>query len=262
MAIQGYQSSKRIISKVFRDLKIQDTDWVSDSVEWMGEALQGTGSVTQLENKIKIVKTSSHKAVLPEGLYRLDEVRYGYFNANREGDNPPKKEDFPKLMTYENTGYHPSMIDSYNSQKQAKTYCEETFFVQGNYIHTSFEEDWIAVVYKGIATDCDGFPHVPDHYSFSQALYWYIVMKMLESGMEHPAGKQQITWAVAEDRWQHYCSQAKTKALMPDPVRYQEFAKNWVTLIPNVLENSQSVFDDRTEEPSTLAGMAYQPVKD
>jgi len=65
MAIQGYQSSKRIISKVFRDLKIQDTDWVSDSVEWMGEALQGTGSVTQLENKIKIVKTSSHKAVLP-----------------------------------------------------------------------------------------------------------------------------------------------------------------------------------------------------
>jgi len=238
MAVLKFQSVKSIIGKVFRDLKIQDAHWVGDAVEWCGEALQAIGSISQLERKVEITKASSHKAIMPTDLYLIDEVRYGHGNSEKAESSPPKLEDFSHIMPYASTGIHPSLVDQYNTRSSAGSYSDESFFINGNAINTSFERDWIAIVYKGVATDEEGYPKVPDHYSFNQALYWYVVMKLLEGGMEHPAGNNQINWAVAEDRWKEYCVQARTKALMPDASQYREFMKSWVSLIPNIEQGS------------------------
>lgn len=227
--INQFKSGKAVISKVFRDLRLQETDWVTDGVEWMGEALQAIGAYTQLVRKVEIVKTTSHKATLPTDLYLIDQIRYGYYNTDSTTD--PKLEDFTKIMPYESNSLHPALIDEYNDHKGAE-WTEETFFIQEGYINTSFEADWIAIIYRAINVDNDGFPMVPDHYSFDQALYWFIVMKLLEGGMRHPSPR--ITWDVAESRWLKYCTQARTKAMMPDEAKYEEFARSWVNLIPNL----------------------------
>lgn len=226
--INKFKSSQFIITKVFRDLNIQDADWTNDAIEWMGEALQAIGSITQLVKKVSIVKTSSHKTALPEDLYLIEQVRYGYFNSNK--DEAPKLEDFSKMMPYEGSALHPALINEYSEAKGVQ-WSDETFFVQEGFINTSFEEDWIAILYKAIYTDDDGYPMVPDHFSFNQALYWYIVMKMLEGGMKHPSGE--IGWGVARAEWLKYCTQARTKAIMPDESKYEEFLRGWVNLIPN-----------------------------
>lgn len=240
--IQNFKSTKTIISKVFRDLGIQDTDWIHDSIEWMGEALQAIGSVTQLEKNVEVLKTSSHKAPLPSNLYLINQVRYGYFNSNETEE--PKLEDFSRVMPYESSGLHPSLIDEYNTMKGV-SWSDETFFIQDGFIHTSFEEDWIALVYKAISVDDDGFPKVPDHFSFNQALYWYIVMKLMESGQKHPAG---LNYFHAEERWLKYCTQARTKALMPDEAKYEEFLRSWVNIIPNY----DADFNNKVSEESNI----------
>ena len=220
-------SSKSIISKVFRDFHIQSTDWVDDAIEWMGEALDAIGAAAQFEDKVTITKTTNHSAPLPADLFLINEVRCGAFND--EATEAPKLEDFGILMGYGSADLHPSLVDSKYTRKTVDSE-HETFLLVPGYIKTSFEEDWILISYRGFALDEDNFPMVPDHYEYKQAMYWYIVMKMMESGMKHPAG---INYFHAEERWLKYCSQARNQAMMPDAAKYEQFLKSWVNIIPN-----------------------------
>lgn len=260
--IYGYKSSRSVIGKVFRDLNLQDAHWIVDSIEWMGEALEAIGSIAQMVKNSKVAKTSSYKVLMPPNLAVLEEVRYGHFTSSMTADSPPKAEDFTQIMAYENNGSHPSLIPQYNSKKGVKIGVNEGFFIKGNMIQTTFEEDWVAIIYQSFAIDEDGYPMVPDHYSYDQALYWYIVMKMLEGGMVHPAGNQQINWAVAEDRWQYYCGQARNRSKMPDASKYRSFMRSWVKIIPNYSEVDMGTLGIDYETPEKLSGMAYRPIKD
>lgn len=260
--IYEFKSSKFVIAKVFRDLKLQDAKWVSDGIEWMGEALEAIGSIAQMVKEVKVAQASSFKVKMPANLALLEEVRYGRYTSTKTKDNPPKLEDFTEVMAYDGRGTHPSLIPQYNTRKSAHLTHDETFFIKNGMINVSFEQDWVALEYQAFAVDEDGYPMVPDHYSYSQALYWYIVMKMMEGGMEHPAGKQQINWAVAEDRWQYYCGQARNQSKMPDASKYRQFMKSWVKLVPDYTEVDLRTLGIDYESPEKLAGMAYTPIKD
>ena len=252
-------SSSTIISKLFRDLSLQDAHWISDSIEWMGEALDAIGTPVQMESKVKIAQTSSHKTPLPNMLMILEEVRYGLHNADKTDEKPPKYEDFPYKLSYSGVGIHESLVNSYEKTKSAQMYAEEDFFIKGGMIHTSFEKDWVAISYKALALDEAGYPMVPDDYSFSQALYWYVVMKMMEGGMQHPAG---LNYFHAEERWLKYCSQARSSAKMPDAAKYREFGKAWVQLLPDYTDRDVDHLQGEYEEPKAFKSVAYSPIKE
>ena len=40
MAVYKNITSRAIIRKIMRDLQTNDDNWIDDSIEWMGEALQ------------------------------------------------------------------------------------------------------------------------------------------------------------------------------------------------------------------------------
>ena len=46
-----HTSAKHVISKIFRDLRINDEGWVLDAMEWIGEALEFIGHVSTTERK-------------------------------------------------------------------------------------------------------------------------------------------------------------------------------------------------------------------
>lgn len=246
--IYTYVSSKQIISKVFRDLRIGEADWVIDGIEWIGEALDAIGASIAIANNVEVVKTYSHKAALPSNFIQLIEVRYGENNSNKE--DIPVYEDFPYVLPY-NSGFTRAHLETANTATGVQVYKDEDFFIEAGYITTSFEEDWVCIVYKGIQLDEDSFPMVPDNFSFSQAMYWYIVMKLLEGGRTHPAG---IPWNVAEERWLKYCTQARSKAKMPDISKNTEFLKNWLQLLPNYSYDSlaQNHMEDNTVTPQQV----------
>ena len=74
MAIYKHVSSKEIIRKVFRDLKPPTADWIHDSIEWMGEALEHIGASSQLCQKQCVLNINDHKAALPSDLYYINQV--------------------------------------------------------------------------------------------------------------------------------------------------------------------------------------------
>ena len=51
MAVYKTISSKAIIRKIFRDLKLSKDNWIDDAIEWIGEALEHIGASPQLLQK-------------------------------------------------------------------------------------------------------------------------------------------------------------------------------------------------------------------
>jgi len=74
MAIYKTISSKVIIRKLFRDLRLKNDAWIDDAIEWIGEALEHIGASTQLVSKVCVLDMLDHKAVLPGDLYYINQV--------------------------------------------------------------------------------------------------------------------------------------------------------------------------------------------
>ena len=74
MAIYKFVSGKEIIRKVFRDLRPSMADFIHDSIEWMGEAMEHIGAPGQLCHKTCVIPIHDHKGRLPADLYYINQV--------------------------------------------------------------------------------------------------------------------------------------------------------------------------------------------
>jgi len=248
MAVYQQKSAQSIIAKTKRDFRITRDDWINDAIEWIGEALDAIGTTGQLVDKARIMKTSSHRAPLPTDLYLLRTVWYGLGNSD-EKISDLVLEDFPLMMEYGSEDLHPALIEENSDRSNnAERTTNETFLINGQYIQTSFDSDYIAIFYKAFPVDDDGFPMVPDMYEFNQALYWYIVMKLMEGGEKHPAG---LNWQHAQKEWKTYCGQARAQSNMPDISQAKHFRDMWVKLVPDFNRDFKD-YDDRNISLSEL----------
>lgn len=112
-----------------------------------------------------------------------------------------------------------------------------TYIITSNYIKTNQETGYIMLAYQAIPTDKEGYPLIPDDVSFIEALYWYVVMKLL-----YPQWKQgSIRDAVYYDArrsWNYYCKQAYGNALMPNKDQLESIKNTWLRLVPEISEHT------------------------
>lgn len=226
----NFVSSKAIIAKLQRDLGIQRTDFFIDALEWISEAMDAIGSFAQTESKARITKSNNHRLKLPPGTISVNKL---YYTKEKIADGEtPTREDFKYVLPYGDPDGHPAFVDEDPDHPTTvdRTEFNESFIISNGYIRTSFDSDWIMISYQGIITDDDGLPLVPDSYEFRQALYWYVVYKLMESGMKHPAG---ISYLDARNEWKLYCTQARNDANMPTYSEAVRFKDMWVNLLPS-----------------------------
>ena len=74
MAVYKTISSKKIIRKIFRDLKPSSDNWIDDAIEWIGEALEHIGAASQLCQKQCVLEIKDHKVIMPSDLYYINQV--------------------------------------------------------------------------------------------------------------------------------------------------------------------------------------------
>jgi hypothetical protein len=186
-------------------------------VEWIGEALEGIGS-SELEIKTKQGMVKDNRVCLPNDLFYLTMVTY-------------------------NGQLLPSSIQTYDYGNQAFDDALEvnglyTHHISGGWLKTNVPEgDCIFFHYKGFSVDENGYPKIPDVFSFKEAIFWYIIYKMFMRGIELP--KKQINFNIVYQQWIKYCSQAEAESKLMDLPKMDTFKNKWVRLIPNIhpLEN-------------------------
>lgn len=209
MPIYKNISSKVVLNKIYRDLGLDDSNYIYDFVEWGGEALEFIGSYSQLELFNRKIPIFDHKGILPDNFISMQQVMHE--------DN---------VISFNPVSFYSHEKDSPNLHVNS----EESYSFNPGYIITSFEEGELLISYKGIPTCPEGYPMVPDNQYFKDALFWYCYRQLILRG--HIPKVAQITYDYADAKWRFYCTAARNKANYPSVDEYNRLAQTWVGLVP------------------------------
>jgi hypothetical protein len=211
-------SINRVIAQIYRDFKPSHSGWSNEAIEWIGDAIEIMGVHQGYKQVSKRIKVIDHRAKLPCDLEFFLGVEYKNMRlqrSNATNDFAPFNDDKKESCScLDNLVCHP---------------VGTSYSLNPNYIHTSFKKGHITVHYKGLETDCDGFPLVPDNAFYREALTWYVIMKMCLRGFKH----QIVDFKTAQFEWERTYPKAQNSCNMPDIDDYELFKKTWNGLVRN-----------------------------
>lgn len=266
-----YVSINRILDKLRRDL-LMDELHESDVIEWIGEALEAIGAITQYEDVLAFIEVKNFTCCIPNGTYQLHQIaRNNCHSGTKEDPLCPAKvveelvatveDDDPivpvaldcngtPINAYELAYYRPY----FDLQAEAGSFVSSSFYKNcfspirlassnffssvssdqpdkgnlynastdeyqiisnGQALRFSFEEGSIAFSYTRPHLDDDGYPMIPDHYSYITAVTKYITYKVMEQRFYRNERGSESRLGKAEQDWHWYCKQAGNLAIMP-----------------------------------------------
>lgn len=221
-----------LIAKMYRDLNLEDSNWIDDAIEWSGEAIEFIGQYNQLEKKQIVGEVTSHTLSLPTDLFELIQIAYAPDTTTTLANFADKpKYPLPKSSK----SFHKGISQSVTGE-QPYNY-ENSYIMNPGYLHFTFETGIVGVSYLGLALDDNGFPLIPDNVSYKTAIFWYILNRMILGGYRHI--DPNINFITSEQRWLKYCNQARNKMAMMDIGQLEAFKDNWVRMVPNTAANFQ-----------------------
>ena len=268
MAIYKNISSKYIINKIMRDLKPNDSNWIDDSIEWMGEALEHIGATPQLITKNCVLTVADYKVCLPNDFYLMTQVATNTSVSpdisNEISEISEKMSDIQTTLAsnpdqnlysqLRDLGSRMIVLESIYFKEEelmtpipygtstfmktedcedcAENFLKDWYIVENGYIKTSFKSGKICVSYKAFPVDDDCYPMIPDDVSYREAIFWYVYKQLLLGGWDKPTNK--IDYNFADQKWRYYCTQARNSANYPDIDKYESFLNQWVRLIPDL----------------------------
>ena len=249
MALNGkYISLKTIISDLYGDLALQESDNVEDFVRWTVDALNLVGHPLQYKRKVTgfgenpNLRITDYKAPLPCNLHSIEQISVNGFMARYSGDT------FHHLLSGECCGKDLTeprfdgvsngpisggfYIDGFGNEFVAGHFnslpiCDITYDVNDDCLTLSVKEGEVCIAYLEFPFDEEGFPLIPDHVSYTEAVKKYITMKMdYRNWRKDPGsrGKRDL-YEDSKQEWAWYVGKAANVAKMPN-VDQMESLKN------------------------------------
>lgn len=228
-------SCKAIIAKVYRDLQLKEEENFTDQIEWLAEALEFIHVYPQFIHKHAKVNINNFKGEIPCDYITLDMVEYNGTAVSYTSNIFGPIDHTPSGRYYTPYSYNQDKIANVLLVTGNYIYGENSFSIQDGWFKTSFKEGCLNIIYTAMETDKDGYPLVPDHVSFREALYWYIVYKYLYSKVLRGEIQGQF-YQDAYTKWQYYCNQAGAEAMMPDLATLENIKRNYIRLKPNMFQ--------------------------
>ena len=250
--IYKFISINEIIEGVYRDTAIYEELDIWDVVEWGGEALELIGAGLQYEELIAEVCVKEHRAPLPCNLHLSDSVSYrgsplhqctGTFGA------------ISTSPTSTNTNViDGKQVDKDNFPMQGNTISQggDCYYMNDNFIITSFESGCLLLAFRGIKVDHEGFPMIPDNVSYKKAIKAYIIM-MLDRINWRKGSAPEAHYRDSQRDWEWYVKQARGSANMPNLDMMENIKTQWVKLKPN-MNSARTFYTDLGNSERRLIG--------
>ena len=176
------------------------------------------GSTNTTASTTTYTAADSDLVILCQSLYDLDyEAALAKINAE------------PAIRSLLNSLLTPTQSSTLSDG--TSTTSDYTYLIKGGYIKTNIETGYIMLAYQAIPTDYEGYPMIPDDPGFVEAIYWYVVMKLLYP--QWVGGQvRDAVYADAKRSWNFYCKQAYGNVMMPNGAAQMESIKNtWHRLV-------------------------------
>ena len=243
-------SVKPVIAKIIRDVgkNTLDPGYIDSILEWIPEAMEELQTTHEMVTKSTpdidcqgAYWTVNHAKPLPLGLVYLRAVEDEYGRRIRLGTD---ETDLTHQSTRAHTGSDgPSSGRATSFQQDASeivggitdeptdtsvpwdgsdivpvdnTQVLAYYKVQGGCIQTSRESMFIKIHYDCVPVDKEGYPVIVDLHEYREALYWYVLSKLIVAGYNHKLfkGIQGLTYV--QTKYEEYCSLALGKIKLPD----------------------------------------------
>lgn len=260
-----YTSLKTVIGNVIRNTRIQDSSFIADIHEWLYEAMSQLETKFSLEGKYEDVRIDFHKAKLPCGLRYIDGVQFEGHRLREGGGARPAQRDksvgysgstsaFATDIEKQSFNNHQLYVTNLISLEQLPAIDDKLYyFTDMGYINTSFSEGIVTIYYRGIKTDEDGFPMIPDNPNYIQALYWYCRAMMIGAGWKDGV----FTYEKCIEQFEVlYAPRALAEMRMPSPEQMERRIETFVRFIPNQGYYDNFFFTDRPEGMFDSMGFA------
>ncbi len=224
MALYRTISVGSVIAKLYRDLNLEDYNFINDAIEWTGEVLEHIGAYPQLEKKEAVLEVEDFKVAIPSDLFALEQISYSPSDdvtVDTFKDSP--KHPLPESKATVHKGLHIGISG------ERPIVWEHSFIANPNFWHFTFETGIIGVSYLAISLDENGYPNIPDDISYKEATTWYILNKLILGGYKHI--DPNINFMTTRQLWLNYCTQARNKALIQSIGDLERFHNNWVRLV-------------------------------
>lgn len=179
-------SIERIIGKILRDTRIQDTAYTADMYEWIPEAMQMLQTRNTPVPAVKDVKITFHRGSLPLAITTLVGCAYnGTRMVYRDGVvNIEQERKLPYM--YLSRGVQRTTVNDTkiwdNELWLLPESTTEWYNLNPGCIVSSIESGTIRVFYTKMPHDERGFPLVPDNTNYQEAVYWFVRAKLIGTG--------------------------------------------------------------------------------
>lgn len=304
-------SVKSVIAKIIADLDLKEDDMrISDIREWVGEAIEKIGAVTQFIPKVSgqdgtpIVELHGHQAQIPCDLHQLHQVAYsfncdgpwfpmrkatGSFAVWGHGDccnnccdclghklecrhNCKCEHCDPNMIVQNDTMVNlvvdmigdidkTKAIELLNTNQNLRTIVSNLindhtignyknhgwntanpslgfqYSIKPGYIMCNVPCGYLKLSYSAIPTDEEGYTLVPDMVSYTEAIYWYVTMKMLYPKLLRGEINRQDYYDIRRS-WNFYRNQAYAEALMPNEDGLESIKNNWNKIVPEFRDHN------------------------
>ena len=110
------------------------------------------------------------------------------------------------------------------------------YVLKPGFINTLQKEGFLKLSYHSVPTDEDGYPMIPDMPSYTEAIYWYVTMKLKYPDYLNGKMNREIYYDIKRS-WNFYSKQAYAEALMPNHDEMQSFKNNWLRIVPEIDEH-------------------------
>jgi hypothetical protein len=231
--IYKYVSVYEIIEGVYRDSGVREELDIWDIIEWAGEALELIGAGISYVDLVGEICVKDHKVKLPCNFHSLEQISYKGFPLRLCSGS------FGAISTTPNNASTTNYIDGEKvdvdnfpliNKEGEKGEC---YYINDNFIVTSFDKGCLLISFKGIKVDKEGYPMVPDEISYKKAIKAYI-QTMLDRIMFRKGQMPEAVYRDSQRDWEWYVTQARGKANMPNIDMAENIKNQWVKLKPNM----------------------------
>ena len=110
------------------------------------------------------------------------------------------------------------------------------YIIKPGFINTITKNGYLKLSYSAVAVDEEGYPMIPDLVSYTEAIYWYITMKLKYPEYLNGKMNREIYYDIKRS-WNFYSKQAYAESLLPNNDEMESFKNNWLKIVPEITEH-------------------------
>lgn len=230
--IQGRVSINSIAAKLYRDLGINSEIPIEELYEWCSEALLFIGAFDQFNTVTDNITIEEHKAKLPCGFYKLQEISHENMPVYYSGKS--------LINNYFCEDCKIPVFPSINPDGTTK----QTFYINDSYIVTSILNGDLCITYLSIPLDENNIPTIPDDVYYMKACTSYVT-KMFDYREWRKGRIPDKVFQHSEREWEFYCTGARAASNMPDTQKMENLKNILVRLTPQMNQYRNFFRNDR-----------------